>query len=87
MIKERLQFDSTTEVITRAKKLQLTVLQLTSFVCYIYFKTEQIKTGADLVTAVCLWVDNKTKFCSTVITALDTYQEMYLKSATQNDRY
>ena len=38
-------------------------------------KAEQIKTGADLVNAVCLWVDNRTKFCfcSTFIIALDTY--------------
>ena len=46
-----------------------------------------MKTGADLVNVVCLWVDNKIKFCSTVITAFDTYQEISLKSATRNKRY
>ena len=46
-----------------------------------------MKTGADLVNVVCLWVDNKIKFCSTVIIAFDTYQEISLKSATRNKRY
>ena len=50
-------------------------------------KTDQIKTGVDLVNGVYLWVDNKTKFCSTTITAFDTYQEMSPKSATRNERY
>ena len=35
-------------------------------------KAEQIKTGADLVITVCLSVDNKTKFCSTIIINFDT---------------
>ena len=48
-------------------------------------KTEHIKTDADLVNAVCLWVDNKKKLCSTVIIAFDTYQKVSLKSATRNE--
>ena len=49
-------------------------------------KTEQIKASADLVNTVCLWVENKKKFCSTIIIAFNTYQEMPLKSATRNER-
>ena len=43
-------------------------------------KTEKIKT--DLVNAVYLWVDNKKKFCSTVIINFDKKEKMSLKSAT-----
>ena len=50
-------------------------------------KNEQIKTGANLLNSVCLWVDNKRKFCSTFIIAFDTYQGISLKSAYRNERY
>ena len=54
---------------------------------HLLHKTEQIKLGADLVNAVCLWLDNKTKFCSAVIIAFDTYQEMFLKFGSRNESY
>ena len=50
-------------------------------------QTEEIKIGADLVNAVCLWVENKASLCSTFIIVFNIYQEMPLNYATRNERY
>ena len=50
-------------------------------------KPTNAKTGADLATAVCEWIDNNFKRCTSVIIAFDTYLEKFLKSSTREDRY
>ena len=54
---------------------------------HLFQKTEQRKTGVDLLNAVSLSMDNKVKFYWTSIITLVTYQEMPLKSATRNEKY